>query len=152
MRVESLRNSVVADLRSRGEPGGNPRLQAYLGSPYPVLGLSPPQMRDVMRARTSAFKQMRARELNTLSELLWAGPTFEEKSFAIFLFGTFSESLDDESWSIVNRWIEQVRGWGLCDSLGSGPISAMLYRNPGRFREVLGWTRSSDLWRRRVAA
>lgn len=152
MRLEALRNSIVRDLKSRGTPGGNPALQAYLGSPYPVLGLSSPEMRDVMKAKKSEFKQMNVEELNTLSELLWAGPTLEEKSFAISLFDGYSRLLDDESWSIMNRWIEQASGWALCDSLGSGPISSMLYGDPGCFKEVLGWTLSKNLWRRRISA
>lgn len=106
MRLEALRNSIVRDLKSRGTPGGNPKLQAYLGSPNPVLGLSSSQMREVTRAKKSQFKQMNVGELNTLSELLWAGPTLEEKAFAISLFDGFSRLLDDESWSIMNRWIE----------------------------------------------
>jgi 3-methyladenine DNA glycosylase AlkD len=152
MKPEALRNSIVRDLKSRGTPGGNPKLQAYLGSPYPVLGLSTPQMREVMKARQSQFMQMSVGELNILSGILWAEPTLEEKSFAISLFGGHSSLLDDESWSIMNRWIEQASGWALCDSLGSGPISSMLYRDPSRFEEVLEWTRSANLWRRRVSA
>jgi 3-methyladenine DNA glycosylase AlkD len=152
MRLEALRNSIVRDLKSRGTPGGNPKLQAYLGSPYPALGLSTPQMREVRKARESQFKQLNVRELNTLSGLLWAGPTLEEKSIAISLYDGHSGLLDDESWSVMNRWIEQASGWALCDSLGSGPISSMLYRDHSRFEEVLEWTLSANLWRRRVSA
>lgn len=152
MKLEALRNSIVRDLKSRGAPGGNPKLQAYLGSPYPILGLSSPQMREVMKAKNAQFSQMNVGELNTLSELLWAGPTLEEKSFAISLFDGYSRLLDEESWLIMNRWIEQASGWALCDSLGSGPISSMLYRDSSRFEEALEWTLSGNLWRRRVSA
>jgi 3-methyladenine DNA glycosylase AlkD len=95
---------------------------------------------------------MSAEELNTLCELLWTGPTLEEKSFAISLLANRSELLDDRSWSMTNLWIEQAVGWALCDSLGSGPISAMLRQDPSRFKEVLGWTSSVNLWRRRISA
>jgi 3-methyladenine DNA glycosylase AlkD len=152
MKAEALRNSIVGDLKSHGTPGGSPKLQAYLGSPYPVLGLSTPQVREVMNAKKSLIKQMSAEELNTLCELLWTGPTLEEKSFAISLLANRSELLDDRSWSMTNRWIEQTVGWALCDSLGSGPISAMLRQDPSRFKEVLGWTSSVNLWRRRISA
>jgi len=151
MKVEALRSSIVRDLKSYGTPGGNPRLQAYLGSPYPVFGMSTPQMREVTKTNEKVFKQMNVKELNALSELLWGGSTFEEKSFAISLLDSRSEELDDESWSIANRWIEQAQGWALCDSLGSGPISAMLRRDLSRFKEVLEWTTSTNLWRRRIS-
>ena len=152
MSVETVRTDIVRGLKSYARPGGNPKLQAYLGSPYPVLGLSTPEMREVMSARMGVFKQMRVKELNDLGELLWTGPTLEEKSFAVWLFGRFAKSLDERSWSIMNRWIDTSEGWAMCDSLGSGPISAMLYREQERFREVLEWTRAKNFWRRRVSA
>ena len=63
-----------------------------------------------MTAMKTTFKQMKVKELNALSELLWAGLTFEEKSFAISLLDRFSKLLDDESWLIMSRWIEQAVG------------------------------------------
>jgi len=152
LRLEALRASVVRELKSRGVPGGNPKLQAYLGSPYPVLGLSTPNMREVMKTHRTIFKFLEVGQLNSLAGLLWKGPTFEEKSFAISLLDGFARSLDDESWAVANRWIDESSGWALCDALGSGPISAMVYKEQGRFKEVLGWTHSENLWRRRVAA
>jgi len=152
MTLESLRASVIKDLKSRSVAGDNSKLKAYLGSPYPVLGLTTPQMREVMKTHYGAFKLMAMNELNELAELLWTGPTLEEREFAIWLFGRFSKLLDDESWAIMDRWIGQVSGWALCDGLGSGPISAMLYREPSHFDEVLEWTHSGNPWRRRVSA
>jgi len=110
------------------------------------------EMREVMKARIDEFKKMSINELNDLAELLWTGRTFEEKTFAISLFRRFHNSLDNRSWSTMDRWINQLEGWALCDSLGSGPISAMLYREQERFKEVLRWTQSANLWRRRVSA
>jgi 3-methyladenine DNA glycosylase AlkD len=149
--VEGLRKTIVADLASYEKPGGNPKLQAYLGSPFPVLGLSTPEMRGVMKAKIPVLKQMSIKELNILAQLLWSGSTLEEKSFAISLLGQFPRMLDAESWSTMEDWIDQIEGWALCDSLGSGPISAMLYQDPSRFDEVLRWARSENFWKRRVS-
>ena len=152
VNANNLRVAIVRDLKSYARRGGNPKLQAYLGSPFPVLGLSTPEMRAIMKAKIGVFEQMPMSELNDLAELLWMGPTLEEKSFAISLFGRFTKALNATSWSIMNRWIDQSEGWALCDGLGSGPVSAMLYREQSRFREVLKWTRSANFWRRRVSA
>jgi 3-methyladenine DNA glycosylase AlkD len=150
--VEALRAAIVQDLQFYARTGGNPKLQAYLGSPFPVLGLSTPEMRTVMKTKTNLLRQMPLTELNDLAEILWTGPTLEEKSFAISLLRRFAKTLDERSWSIMNRWIDESKGWALCDSLGSGPISAMLYRQQNRFGEVITWARSKNFWRRRVSA
>ena len=151
MKPEGLRNLIVKGLKSYGIAGGNPKLQAYLGSPYPVLGLSTPQLRAVVRANEPLFKQMSIEDANILSSLLWTGSTYEEKIAAIIVLDRCSERLDDESWSIMDRMIEQATGWAICDSLGSGPISSMLYREQKRFSEVQRWTRAANMWRRRVS-
>jgi len=148
MSTETVRASILRALKGYARPGSNLRLQEYLGSPVPVLGVSAPEMREVMKARIDEFKKMSINELNDLAELLWTGRTFEEKTFAISLSRRFQKSLDNRSWSTMNRWINQLEGWALCDSLGSGPISAMLYREQERFKEVLRWTQSTNLWRK----
>jgi 3-methyladenine DNA glycosylase AlkD len=109
-------------------------------------------MRGVMKAWSAPLRTTDSKELNELAELLWAGSTYEEKSFAISLLNRFPRLLNGETWKIASRWVERAVGWALCDSLGSGPISAMLYREPSRFGEVLNWAQSSNQWRRRVAA
>ena len=105
-----------------------------------------------MDANGPQFTLLDIRELNALSELLWAGSTLEEKVAAINVFRRCAGRLDDGSWLIMDRWVEEAVGWALCDSLGSGPISSMLYRECERFTEVMGWTRSSNMWRRRISA
>ena len=47
--------------------------------------------------------------------------------------------------------LDEAVGWGLCDGLGAGPIAEMAYASPARFREVLGWTKSDNFWRRRIS-
>lgn len=150
--VEIARRSVVKQIKALGKPGGVPELQAYLGSPYPVLGLSTPQMRTIMQAFAKSHRHLTASEVNALAAALWSGQTHEEKSFAISLLNRYKKTLNDSTWKLTNRWVNEAVGWGLCDSLGAGPISTMVYRRPTRFREVLTWTRATNFWRRRVAA
>lgn len=150
--VASAREAIVAEVRRLGTPGGNPKLQAYAGSPYPVLGLSTPQLRGILRAFAAAHRDLTADEVNALAVELWAGPTLEEKALAIMVLNRYSRGLDHRSWRIVDGWVDEATGWALCDSLGSGPVSAMVYRSSSRFREIMRWTRAESIWRRRSSA
>ena len=91
-------------------------------------------------------------QLNELARVLSKGQTYEEESFAISLFDHYSKRLDEKSWALMNHWIDQFSGWALCDTLGSGPISSMLYANQNHFDEVQDWSRSDNMWRRRISA
>jgi len=126
-------------------------LQAYLGSPVPVLGLSAPTTRTILREFAKRNRRLTPNEVNALAAALWNGPVLEEKALAIALLGRYEKVLDDESWDLTDRWVDAATGWALSDSLASGPIAGMLYAKPARFREVVRWTRAKNMWRRRAS-
>ncbi len=149
--VEDARVDVVRRLQMFARPGGDPKLQAYLGSPVPVLGLTTPQIRSVQKEFARSHPELRAAEVNTLARALWDGATFEEKSFAIGLLDRNAAVLDEGSWALADAWVDTAIGWALSDSLAAGPVSAMVRARPARFQEVLRWTRSETFWRRRAS-
>jgi len=150
--VEGTRRALLAGLRRAERPATKFDLQSYLGSPYPVLGLSVPQLRRIVSLFWRAHKDLSSRDLNALAARLWRGQTFEEKALAMSLLSRYRKALDDATWHLVDRWAEDATGWGLCDSLGMGPVAAMVYDKPARFSELLRWTPSDNPWRRRISA
>jgi 3-methyladenine DNA glycosylase AlkD len=153
MDAHQTRQVLVRKIRANSRPNAYayPDLQAYVGSPYPVLGLTTPRMRSILRTFRREHRDLTTRGLNALARALWSGPTFEEKAFAISLLNVYRPILDDRSWKLADSWVERAIGWGLSDSLASGPIAGMVYPKPGRYQEVLRWTRSPSIWRRRAA-
>jgi 3-methyladenine DNA glycosylase AlkD len=149
--VKAHHEALVSELRKHGKPGGDAWLQSYLGSPYPVLGLSTPTMTAILSSFVKAHRSLPISQVNRLARALWKGNTLEEKSLAIGILNRFSRILDDRTWVMMDRWIEQAKGWALCDSLGSGPIATMLRRDRGRFRDVMRWTSAENFWRRRIS-
>jgi len=149
--VGGLRRELRRSIRVLGKPGGDPRAQEYLGSPYPVLGLSSPQLKGILAAFVRAHRDLEAGTVNALADSLWRGKVTEEKWAGISILARYRKAWDDSSWRMADRWIDDAVGWGLCDSLGSGPVADMLHTNPARYREVLRWTRSKNFWRRRIS-
>lgn len=151
INVEAEREALVRLLRASARPEESEALQKYLGSPYPVLGISVPQMRKVVRMFAGTHRGITSKELNSLVRALWRGPTLDEKATAIMLMNRYPKLLDEESWEIADGWAGESVGWGMCDALGAGPLSTMLYTRPSRFREVMKWIRSGNFWRRRIS-
>ena len=149
--AERERERIAASLRSAARPGTWEKLQAYLGSPVPVLGLTTPQLREAHKAFARGHPALTAAEVNALAAALWRGGTWEEKIFAVGMLDRHRDELDDASWALADSWVDGATGWGLSDGLASGPVSFMVHARPKRFAEILRWTRAENLWRRRAS-
>lgn len=89
--------------------------------------------------------------MNVLASALWRGPSHEEKIAAVEVLRRYRRSLDGSSWSLLDRFVDDAVGWGLCDALGMGPVAAMVHADRARLRALRQWAQSSNVWRRRVA-
>jgi 3-methyladenine DNA glycosylase AlkD len=149
--TKSAKRELLDRIASFAKRHDNPKLQSYLGSPYKVLGLSSQQFKEILKRFKQSHPGISISELNEITNSLWAGTVYEEKQLATSLLSSYPKLLDEASWRMVDRWIESAAGWALCDSLGSGPISKMLYADQRRFKDVMNWTRSGNFWRRRIS-
>jgi 3-methyladenine DNA glycosylase AlkD len=149
--MEKTQEELASQLKQAAPSKPNPRAQSYLGSPVPVLGVRVPRLRAMVAAFRKAHRDLEVRDLNRLASSLWEGSTFEEKTLAISLFDAYPNLLDEGSWEILDRWTGEATGWGLCDWLGLGPIAKIVHSQLGRFREIVRWAKSENLWRRRIA-
>src|SRR3990172_1720290 len=150
-RVAALRREVERGIRAGGKRRADPWLQKYVGSPVPVLGLGTAEMRAILNGFAKAHRDLDARTVHALADSLWRGHVAEERWAGIGILERYSKVWNEASWRMAGRWIDDAVGWGLCDSLGAGPIADMAYLKPARFREFLRWTRSRNSWRRRIS-
>lgn len=145
------RQRLGSRIRSFARPTTAAKLQAYLGSPYPVVGLSTPEIRLIHKEFQKTHPDMTIQEVNLLAGALWSGETLEEKTFAIGLLGRHAKHLDERSWALADFWVDEAIGWALSDGLASGPISAMVQAHPKHFADILRWTNAKNFWRRRAS-
>src|SRR5439155_40651 len=83
-----------------------PRAQKYLGSPYPVLGLSSPQMKGIVSSFVRAHRTLDPKTVNALADSLWRGKVLEEMWAGIAILSRYPKRWDDGSWRIVDRWAD----------------------------------------------
>jgi 3-methyladenine DNA glycosylase AlkD len=145
------RARIVVALRAVGDPAEGESLRSYLGSPLPVLGVRTPGLRQVARDVRGRLGPAPGGRLLDLLAALWNGASYEERSVAIELLMAYPDRNDARTFRLADRWVDSATGWALSDSLAAGPIARMVAAEPGRFRELLRWTRSPNFWRRRAA-
>ena len=151
VNVGAARAHLVEQIRKAPRSPTPPDPVSYLGSPVPVLGLRVPTLRAILTTFAKANQNLTASEVNPLAAALWSGEVLEEKALGIMVLDRFAKILDGTSWSLADRWVDEATGWALSDALASGPIAKMVRRDPPRFSEVLRWTRSTNIWRRRAS-
>jgi 3-methyladenine DNA glycosylase AlkD len=149
--TEGERRRVLRELRARTGSSGIASLRTYLGSPVPVLGVSVPDLRAVASAVARRLGGRSRAEARKLVRLLWEGTSFEEKEVAIELLGRPPLVEDELTWRLGAGWVDTATGWALSDSLASGPLATQVAAHPARFAELLRWTRSKNIWRRRAS-
>ena len=110
-----------------------------------------PQFREVLRESRGRLEALPLSARLALARSLWNGRTFEERTLALALVDRCTPSGDPRAWRLLDRWVDSATGWALSDGLAAGPVSRAVAGDPRRFAEVLRWTRSPNLWRRRAA-
>jgi 3-methyladenine DNA glycosylase AlkD len=113
--------------------------------------VSAPDIRRVVRDASRRLAARSRAERRALVRWLWREPSFEEKEVAIGLLASPPLVDDDLAWRLGARWVDAATGWALSDSLASGPLATQVAARPERFAELLHWTRSENLWRRRAS-
>jgi len=149
--VTEEKDRIAAMMRRAAKPGTWEKLQAYLGSPVPVLGLTTPQMREIHKSFATDHSGLTAADVNALAAALWETETWEEKAFAIGILDRHRDVLDEASWALADSWVDTATGWALSDGLASGPVSFLVRSRPKRFAEILRWTKAKNYWRRRAS-
>jgi 3-methyladenine DNA glycosylase AlkD len=150
-RPEIEHRWVRRALSAHARPGRSAALQDYVGSPLPTLAVPAPDLHRIVGEFRRRNGPRTSAELRPLLERLWSGATFEERIVAIELLDRYVEAHDRAAWRLAGSWVDEATGWGLSDSLAAGPIARMVADEPRRFSDVLRWTRSRNLWRRRAS-
>src|SRR3972149_1739971 len=136
-RVAALRREVERGIRAGGKRRADPWLQKYVGSPVPVLGLGTAEMRAILNGFAKAHRDLDARTVHALAGPRWRGHVAEERWAGIGILERYSAVWNEASWRMADRWVDDAVGWGLCDSLGAGPIADMGDARPAPFRGPL---------------
>ena len=152
-------SDLAAQVRSRlaevADPEQAPRMQAYMKSQMPFLGVSAPPMRRVLR---DVFAQCRLpdRDAWTATVLdLWDHAGFREERYAaIELTGhRFYRAYQDvQALDLYRHLVVTGAWWDYVDGIASARVGPILRADPEAVEPVVrAWAVDDDLWLRRTA-
>jgi len=145
--------ALRAELGAHADAKKAPQIQSYLKSEMPCHGVSIPRQREIVasvseRHPLTSFKAWE----DTVLEL-WQGAVYrEERSCAIHLTGQrrYRQFQTLDALPLYEELIVTGAWWDLVDDVATHRLGPLLvrYRQPMR-EEMLAWSRSDSLWKRR---
>lgn len=83
---------------------------------------------------------------------LWRGSYHEQRELALIILEKYRRHFDDDTWDILDKWIEDIDTWDLLDRISVELIGSMTVRDLNKIDMLMKWTESENFWRRRAAA
>ena len=155
MSATNLTRDLRKALAAVAEPERAAPMQAYAKSAMPYLGVTAVPLRKVCREAFADLELPTAAAWRDAALRLWRGARFREERYcAIELTGVrrFDRFQDMAALPMYEEMIVTGAWWDLVDGIASHRLGLLLRRFPREMRkEMLAWSRSDDLWKRRSA-
>jgi 3-methyladenine DNA glycosylase AlkD len=155
VRAPALARTLRSALRGVAEPERAAPMQAYAKSAMPYLGVTAVPLRKVCREVFADLEFPTAAAWRRAVLGLWRGARFREERYcAIELAGLrrFDRFQDLDALPMYEEIIVTGAWWDYVDGIAAHRLGTLLRRFPREMRrEMLAWSRSDDLWKRRSA-
>jgi len=150
-----LAGAVRSALRRVADPAKAAPMQAYAKSSMPYLGVTAVPIRKVCREVFADVEFPTAAAWRRAVLGLWRGARFREERYcAIELAGIrrFDRFQDMAALPMYEEIIVTGAWWDYVDGIAGHRLGTLLRRFPREMRkEMLAWSRSDDMWKRRSA-
>lgn len=147
-----LISAVRDELAASADPGRAPKMQAYMKSTMPYLGVAVPTVRSVTKAVARRHPPGSVPELGASAATLWREATYREQRYAAVELTCLP--LADGALELVALYGEMIvtgAWWDHVDAIAPR-IGRLLRAHPAALRpQVLAWSRAPDRWLRRAS-
>jgi len=150
--TDALVRFVCSRLAEKADPQRAIPMQAYLKTKMPMLGVSKPDVRKVVR-QTKKLHPLDSVEALTEAVLaLWEQPHRETHYVAIHLTEAYKQWIGVPSLPLYEKMIREGAWWDLVDPVASNLLGIALLRNRASVAPLMEkWIRDPDRWIRRTA-
>lgn len=151
----ALVGAVRDGLRRLADPAAAPRMQRYMRSEMPFLGVPTPLRRTLLRELVTDHPMSSPAALHRAVGTLWDEASYrEERYMALALTGhqRYARWLSPSSLPLYRHWIVSGAWWDYVDEIASRRIGPLLRAHPAAIEPVVReWAAGNDTWLRRTA-
>jgi len=144
--------AVKDGLAARADPVRAPKMQGYMKSAMPYLGVLVPAVRAVTKAAAREHPPTSVPQLGATATVLWRGATHREHRYAATEL--ISLQMADGALALVPLYKEMIVTGAWWDHVdGVAPrLGQLLATHPASLRPLLlAWSRAPDRWLRRAS-
>ncbi len=138
-------------LAARIEPAYAEKIRELVPTGSRVMGVRVPVIRELARVFRSEHPDLDLGAACALCDACCDKPCREEMLFAQAVLERFKRTINASIWPSINRWIDSIDNWEVCDQLSKNIAAPIVARNLDLASDLLAWTASPNHWRRRFA-
>jgi len=152
MKLTELYKEIVASLHVSQDEAYRKKLSALVPTESRVMGVPVPRIRELVKEFHAKHKDETTIEVACeLLDLFSQARGREEMLFGIFLLARLRPQPSTSLWQRVDRWVETVNNWEVCDQLAMNIAGPLVAKDMSLVQELVNWTKSKNFWRRRFA-
>lgn len=153
--AEELVTAVRARLQSVADPVKAPRMQAYMKSEMPYLGVQSQPLRVLCREVFAGHPLPDRPQWEWAVRRLWDGASYREERYAAIALTShslYSVYQDEQTLTLYRHLVETGAWWDFIDVIASHGVGPILRANPQGVTPLMrSWARDGHLWVRRTA-
>ena len=154
-----MSRTLLLDLRSQlkraADPGKASQMQKYMKSPMPYHGVPGPVLRQVFKEVFAGLSFSDADSWRNAVLYIWRNARFREERYAAIALCEWKKAKAFQTLETLPTYEEMIVSgawWDVVDVLASHCVGSLLRCYPKPVgREMLRWSRSDDMWKRRTS-
>lgn len=144
---------IQIDMRRRLKPHIDEayleKISELVQTGWQVMGVRVPHIRAVTKELYEAYPAVTIDDIMELIDDAFQEQVREEALCGIYWLTTKKREFDLWLWPLIDRWVEGVADWEVCDLLAAGVAAVVVHKNIELVDQLVNWTNFSNKWRRR---
>lgn len=148
---QSIQAAMRTKLQRQADAIYQDRIRQVVPSTWEALGV---HTRQIQLTTKSLIRQFPAASLDDVLALMDEGfqeQMREEALCAIYWLSTKRKEFDNWLWPLVDRWVEVIDDWEICDALAANIAVFIVQKNLHLIDQLVNWASFPNKWRRRFA-
>ena len=116
-----------------------------------ALGVPVPRLRELAASLATQHAGLSLGDLCDVMDGLCDGRCREEILVGTFVLGRREKLLPSIAWNRIDNWVDALDNWETCDQIASNVIGFVVGAHLEQVDQLVQWTKSENLWRRRCA-